>query len=94
MSRRFKQVIGDLIDAMQEHPCFSKVKRVYLFGSRARGDVQSRSDIDLAIIAPGLTHTECLQLIEIVDAANTLLKIDIVSFDNASNLSTHSKVFC
>lgn len=33
---------------------FSDVHRVILFGSRARGDDQERSDIDLAVDAPDM----------------------------------------
>ena len=34
---------------------FPEVRVVYLYGSRARGDYNPQSDIDVAIDAPGMT---------------------------------------
>ena len=40
------------------------VQRVWVFGSRARGDWRARSDIDLAVDAPGWSAQEFLRLKE------------------------------
>ena len=55
--------------------------RVILFGSRARGDAGPRADVDLAVDAPGLAPREWLRLADMVDEADTLLKIDLVRLD-------------
>lgn len=57
------------------------VNQVLLFGSRARGTNQSRSDIDLAIICPKATEQDWFKILDIVDQADTLLAIDCVRFD-------------
>ena len=55
--------------------------KVYLFGSRARGDNSERSDIDLAIDAgKPMTMTEKGQIITMIDALNIPQKTDIVDF--------------
>lgn len=58
------------------------VEAVYLYGSRARGDNQPRSDIDLAIFCPTATSKEWLDILELVENADTLLKVDCVRFDS------------
>ena len=57
------------------------VRRVILFGSRARGDAAERSDIDLAIDAEGASAAEWQQILDVVDMAETLLKVDCVRLD-------------
>ncbi len=61
----------------------ARVTRVVLFGSRARRDHAARADIDLAVEAPGASATEWQEIEEIVDAAETLLPIDLVRLDTA-----------
>ena len=53
------------------------LRRVILFGSRARGDFTERSDIDLAV-SGGNTSAFALAVDEETD---TLLKYDIVNLD-------------
>lgn len=59
------------------------VEKIILFGSRARGDQSSRSDIDLAIVCPKADVYEWNTVLEIVEQADTLLMIDCVRFDKA-----------
>lgn len=66
------------IDKLKELPF---VDEVWLFGSRARGDNQDRSDIDIAIICPKATDKDWLQIRQIIDEADTLLKIDCIRFN-------------
>ncbi len=54
---------------------------MWLFGSRARGDNLERSDIDIAIICPNASNTDWREVQEIIDNADTLLKIDCIRFD-------------
>jgi predicted nucleotidyltransferase len=62
-----------------------EVQRVLLFGSRARGDAEERSDIDIAIEAPDISPTSWVKLvIEMEDHINTLLPMDVVRFEEAS----------
>ena len=60
------------------------VDAIWLFGSRARGDNEDRADIDLAILCPTASNQNWLQVKEIIENADTLLKIDCVRFDKVS----------
>jgi len=59
------------------------VRRVVLFGSRARGEAHPRADVDLAVDAPQATRREWIRLTEIVEEADTLLPIDLVWLEEA-----------
>ncbi len=63
---------------------FSQIDRIYLFGSRARGDAQPRSDIDLAIGCPQADAKGWADICEAVDEADTLLKIDVIRLEDAA----------
>jgi uncharacterized protein len=66
------------------------VEKIILFGSRARKTNRERSDIDLAIVCPTATETEWnIQLMDIIEEADTLLKIDCLRFDT---LKSDSKI--
>lgn len=53
------------------------VKRVILFGSRARGDYREKSDIDLAVEGGSF----CEFVLDVDDKTSTLLEYDIVDLD-------------
>ena len=59
------------------------MRRVILFGSRARGTPQPRSDVDLAVEAPAASARDWLRLADMADEAETLLSIDLVRLDEA-----------
>jgi nucleotidyltransferase substrate binding protein (TIGR01987 family) len=59
-------------------PC---IDEMWLFGSRARGDESERSDIDIAIVCPRASHNDWLAIQNIIEKADTLLKIDCVNFN-------------
>lgn len=61
------------------------IEEIWLFGSRARGDALDRSDIDLAIVCPDATQDDWYKVLEISEDADTLLKIDLVRFDQLAN---------
>ncbi len=60
------------------------VEEIWLFGSRARGDHQSRSDIDLAFLCPKANDKDWNNLLSILEKADTLLHIDAIRFDTLS----------
>ena len=57
------------------------VQKIALFGSRAKGTNSARSDIDLAIDCPKATPIDWNAIMNIVENADTLLKIDCVRLD-------------
>lgn len=64
---------------------FPDVRRVILFGSRARGDHEERSDIDLAVDAPNMDILAWDKLcLHITDNSKTLLPIDLVWLQEAT----------
>lgn len=67
------------------------IEKIVLFGSRARGDNQPRSDIDLAIVCPQATPEEWLSILDIIENADTLLKIDCIRFDTLTTSSPIKK---
>lgn len=71
-----KVVLGEIISISKK---YSDIKKVVLFGSRARGDNEERSDIDLAIYC----NSSILEFIEEVENnTTTLLEFDF------SNMNT------
>ena len=57
------------------------VEKILLFGSRARQDHLEKADIDIAVLCPSATNYDWLQVVDIVDEADTLLRIDCVRLD-------------
>ena len=53
------------------------MKKVVLFGSRARGDFREKSDIDLAAIGDDFTHFA----LAVDNETSTLLEFDIVNLN-------------
>lgn len=57
------------------------IEEIWLFGSRARGDHREKSDIDIAILCNNSTEKEWDNIMNIIEDADTLLKIDCIKFD-------------
>lgn len=55
---------------------FPDVRAAYLFGSRARGDYNPRSDIDIAIDAPGMSQERFAQLWSAIDGLPIAFPLD------------------
>jgi hypothetical protein len=65
---------------------FSEVRLAYLFGSQARGDARSTSDVDVAVLADGpLSLDACGRLIDALAAALGR-RIDLVDLATAPPL--------
>ncbi len=67
------------------------VDEIWLYGSRARGDNQERSDIDFAIVCPRATRWEWLTLKDVIDEGDILFKIDCVRLDSLGEESEFRK---
>ena len=77
-----RDLIMSLARALAKDP---PIDRIWLFGSRARGDAFERSDIDLAIEAPALPEEAWTRLhLDFPEQAPTLLLVDLVRLDAAS----------
>lgn len=75
-----KQILQELVDIISEN---KHVEKIILFGSRARGDAEDKSDIDIAIVCPGITDRAWIDLCENIENAHTLLEINVIKFDTA-----------
>jgi predicted nucleotidyltransferase len=62
---------------------FPTVRAVAVFGSRARGDHRDRSDVDLAVLAPAAGPVAWADIVEAIEEAPTLLRIEIVRWEQA-----------
>ena len=61
-----------------------EVERIYLFGSRARGDNAARADIDIAVSCPTANKSQWLKIWDAVEQTDTLLLIDVVRIEETS----------
>ncbi len=76
-----RELIQQLAERLAAHPA---VERVWLFGSRARGDHFERSDIDLAVEAPTMDRYQWLKVkLDFEEEAPTLLLIDLLRWEEA-----------
>lgn len=60
-----------------------EVERVWLFGSRATGLGRPRSDIDIAIAAPHADAGRWQAILDAVEEAPTLLRVDVTRLEEA-----------
>ena len=67
------QVLKEIRDLAEKY----EVKKVILFGSRARGDYKRVSDIDLAVTGGNIAAFS----LDVDEEPSTLLKYDIVNLD-------------
>lgn len=65
--------------------CYPEILSVKVFGSRAKGNFRSGSDLDLCIDAPGLHFARRLALENQLDDLLLPWKIDIVLLDKIDN---------
>ena len=68
-------LLNEIIEMAKKH----QIEKVVLFGSRARGDYKTVSDIDLAISGGDSVKFS----LDAEDCINTLLKFDVVNLDGA-----------
>ena len=63
----------EIIEVAKKH----KIEKVVLFGSRARGDYNKVSDIDIAVTGGDIAEFS----IDVDEETNTLLQFDVVNLD-------------
>lgn len=66
-------VIREIVELAEKHD----LKKVILFGSRARGDFQRASDIDLAVSGGNVS----MFALDVEEETSTLLEFDVVNLD-------------
>lgn len=68
-----ENVIREIVELAQKYD----LQKVILFGSRARGDYQRASDIDLAVSGGNIA----MFAVDVEEEVSTLLQFDIVNLD-------------
>lgn len=63
---------------------YREIDKVMLFGSRARGDYRSNSDVDLCIFGDDITHLILAKIDMEINELNTPLSFDILAFNELS----------
>ena len=69
-----------------------RVKKIELFGSRARGCHKENSDIDLVIEGKDLTLSDLAQLMDSLEETSIPYKIDLLIKHNISNASLLERI--
>jgi len=64
---------------------YVSVKRVDIFGSRAKGTHQPGSDIDLVIMNEGVGSTELLSIKNDLEESSLPYQVDLVSYHSIAN---------
>lgn len=57
------------------------IEAIYLYGSRARGDHDDWSDIDLAVLCPAATPEQWAQVTEAVESEEVLVPVTVARYD-------------
>ena len=83
---RLPDSAGAALDLIKAVPA---VRRIVVFGSRAVGDEEERSDIDLAISAPDLDRAGVALLRDAVASTRTLFKISVTRIEDMPALLRH-----
>ena len=68
-----ENVISEIVELAQKYD----LQKVILFGSRARGDFQRASDIDLAVSGGNVA----MFAVDVEEETSTLLEFDVVNLD-------------
>lgn len=64
---------------------YPEIKKVLLYGSRAKGSFKSGSDIDLTLVAPDLTLTKLLHIQNQIEDLMLAHKVDLSLFHKIEN---------
>lgn len=72
---------------------YPDVERILLYGSRARGDAGERSDFDLAVVAPGMTHAAWSRFaLEMEEELPTLCGVDLLRLDEKTARDLRARI--
>lgn len=77
-----KEIWNEIISVFEKK---SKIKKVYLFGSRAIGSFREGSDIDLAIKGENLELKDLLDIESSLEDLGLLYNFDIVNYNQLTN---------
>lgn len=64
---------------------YPEIRTIYIFGSRAKGNFKTGSDIDLAIMNDNIEFTTILRLKNDLEESSLPYKVDLVNFHDIKN---------
>lgn len=70
--------INDLQNVFRSYP---NIKKVVIFGSRAKGNYRDGSDIDLAVIGDGISKEQISNIYMNIEDSGLLYKVDILDYN-------------
>lgn len=76
------KILKSIAAVFARHPLVMEAR---IYGSRARGDFRTGSDIDIALFAPDLDFSEFLRIRGELDDLPCLYKLDTTHFDTLGN---------
>ena len=68
------------------------IEKVFLFGSRARGDYKNNSDIDLAFIFNNNCSDNYIKMLTKLEDINTLYKFDVVDYNKINDIKFKQEI--
>lgn len=71
------QVIENIISVLEQYP---KVDKAFIFGSRAKGNYRSDSDIDIAIKGNGITTDDIIAISVAIETKGITHKFDLIDY--------------
>jgi proline iminopeptidase len=84
-----ERLYGDLAGVFRRYPT---IEQVLIFGSRAKGTAKSSSDIDLAIMAPGMSDQEFSRLWGDLDGLPLVFKMDVLHLERLTKPELKNRI--
>jgi predicted nucleotidyltransferase len=84
MDQRTRKITNRLKEELVRRALLPLISKIILFGSRARGDHDERSDLDIAIAMKKSDKVVWHQVLAVIDELPTLLKVDVINYTEAS----------
>jgi predicted nucleotidyltransferase len=72
-----EEVIKDICKVFQRH---ENIRKVLIFGSRAKGNYSEGSDIDLAAIGKDISYNQLMDIHIQIEDLGLLYKVDVVDY--------------
>ena len=64
---------------------YSKIEKVYIYGSRAKGNYRNGSDIDISMVGKGLKYNDQLDIYDKIDDLLLPYMVDLSIYDQIDN---------
>lgn len=68
------------------------VEAICLYGSRARGDADDWSDIDLAVICPQASSTDWATIQDVVNKQELLIPVNVTRYDALNDIGFKAQI--